>query len=154
MSTSHEQEVSNAIKQSPIRPSRHNKRSDKRPTPSKNRRRQFNNRFLQKTKLKSHQIATNMVRFASRCTHNASSLTRLIRGSVNLAARMVHGLLEEHKTTVSTAMSRKSNSLNSHARANIPPTTVFFKPKWATVKLMKEHTKSFIAKSISNGNKT
>ena len=147
-------DVSSTIKALPIGTSRHNKRSGKRPTPSRNRRRQLNHRFLQKAKLKSHQIATKMIRFASRCTRNASNLSHLIRGSVSSAAKMVHKMLEENKRRanhVNTAnISGKGRSFSSQVRVNVPPSTVFFTPKWASVKLVKEQTKSFIAKSVSN----
>ena len=67
------------------------------PTPSKSKRSQLNRRFLQKAKITSRNVATKMIKFANRCTRDASVLTNKIRGSVQLAVRKMHIMLEDSK---------------------------------------------------------
>jgi hypothetical protein len=138
-----------------------NKTNIKRPTSSANKRRRFNNRFIQKAKLKSRQVATNMIKYATRFTRNALILSNMIRGSVASAVHRMHVLLEETHIDSTNVMDGKAPIRNestapcprqqqSTAAKNAPPLNAF-SPKWVGAQLMKQQTKSYVGKSMLSG---
>lgn len=128
----------------------HNKHKLKRPTPSMSKRRQLKHRFMQNAKQKSRQVATNMVRFANRCTRNMSSFSDIIRGSVHSAIKRIHILLEETQQHAAVGV-RNGNenidrgSLLKQSAVNVPPMKSFaFAPKWASAEFIKQQAESFV----------
>lgn len=130
----------------------HNKHKLKRPTPSMNKRRQLKHRFMQTAKQKSRQVATNMVRFANRCTRNVSSFSHIIRGSVHSAIKRIHILLEETQQHAAPGVRNGNENIdrgsllkNAQSTVNVPPMKSFaFAPKWASAKFIKQQAESFV----------
>jgi hypothetical protein len=141
-----------------------NKANSKRPTPSANKKRQFNNRFMRKVKLKSRQVATSMIKNANRCTRKASVLSHMIRGSVASAVNRIHVLLDETRVNSTNVLDSKAPIRNepittqsqrreSSAVKNVPPLNAFA-PKWAGAQLVKQQAKHYIDNSMLSGKNT
>lgn len=161
LNTSHAQPHSETRRSAQVSNQTHNKTAIKRPTPSMNKRRQFNHRLLQKAKLKSREVATTMIRFANLCTRNATSLSQMIRGSVGTAVRKIHVLLEEKEDySGHTHASSKASDIRDQYRSSasqsgqVPPMNAFsFAPKWTGVNVMKQQAKDYVDKSLLSANK-
>lgn len=73
----------------------HNQKTSKTSTPSRNKRRQLNNKLMQRAQRSSRRIVTKLVKLGRRCTKNLATVQNAIHDGVKKAMLHAHSMLEE-----------------------------------------------------------